>query len=312
MNKIMFSKIALLVLLMAMILPPRGWSAPVLVDGVKLAVNEKIITQREFKLLKQVQIRDLRQRLSGQALAEQLGNLEQNLQQELVNSLLLAIHGEQLSLSVSEKQVERQLDALRRRKGSLLYALGEIQTHKILVRQLLAQQVMVQEVSAKVVISERQVMDVCSRDSSVNYEVDVGHILRREVSVKQRDKLLLLRKRVLAGEKFTKLAVRYSQDPFASRNQGRLGYIKRGQLVRPFEEATFLLKPGQVSFPTQTRFGLHIIKVFARRQIESQDCRKMLSQEKQRFRQLIRKQEEQRRLKNLLTTLRKRSDIHVY
>ncbi len=42
---------------------------------------------------------------------------------------------------------------------------------------------------------------------------------------------------------------------------GDLGWISTGQTVAPFEEAVRTLEPGQVSAPTQTQFGWHIIKL---------------------------------------------------
>ncbi|NIR96630.1 MAG: peptidylprolyl isomerase, partial [Gammaproteobacteria bacterium] len=55
-------------------------------------------------------------------------------------------------------------------------------------------------------------------------------------------------------------------------NSGRLGFISRGQFVKPFEDVAFSLPVGGLSAPVRTRFGLHLIKVFDQRHKERLDC----------------------------------------
>jgi peptidyl-prolyl cis-trans isomerase SurA len=70
-----------------------------------------------------------------------------------------------------------------------------------------------------------------------------------------------LRKRILAGEDFEKLAREFSQDPSGKVNGGDLGYFTALQMVGPFEEAAFSTQVGNISSVVRTRFGYHIIKV---------------------------------------------------
>lgn len=62
-------------------------------------------------------------------------------------------------------------------------------------------------------------------------------------------------------EKFDALAKKYSQDPGSAANGGDLGSIKRGLMVKPFEDAVFGMAPGSISDPVETEFGYHIIKL---------------------------------------------------
>lgn len=70
-----------------------------------------------------------------------------------------------------------------------------------------------------------------------------------------------IRERAIAGEDFSELARRYSEDPGSGPRGGDLGWFEPGQMVAPFEEAAFRLEPGEISDVTETPFGLHIIKV---------------------------------------------------
>ena len=68
------------------------------------------------------------------------------------------------------------------------------------------------------------------------------------------------------GSDFSELANTYTQDPGnqVSPDSGRggdLGWFGKGQMVKPFEEAAFVAKAGDVVGPVLSRFGYHIIKV---------------------------------------------------
>ncbi|MFH0920907.1 MAG: peptidylprolyl isomerase [Fibrobacterota bacterium] len=77
-----------------------------------------------------------------------------------------------------------------------------------------------------------------------------------------------LHKRVLSGESFEALAFEHSEDASA-KDSGSLGEFGKGMMVRPFEEAAFALKPGEISAPVRTMFGYHIIKLTARNDKEA-------------------------------------------
>ncbi len=68
-------------------------------------------------------------------------------------------------------------------------------------------------------------------------------------------------KRLKAGEDFAKIAEAESADAGSGKNGGDLGSFKHGQMVKPFEDAAFSLKPGEISDPVKSQFGYHIIRV---------------------------------------------------
>jgi len=68
----------------------------------------------------------------------------------------------------------------------------------------------------------------------------------------------------LAGataEKFAEIAKLKSKDPGSAAQGGDLGFFGRGQMVKPFEEAVFTMKPGEVRGPVESDFGYHIIRL---------------------------------------------------
>lgn len=69
-------------------------------------------------------------------------------------------------------------------------------------------------------------------------------------------------KQLKAGADFAKLAEKYSNDPGSAKNGGDLGWIARGSMVKPFEDALFNIpKVGDVAGPVRTQYGYHIIKL---------------------------------------------------
>ena len=71
-----------------------------------------------------------------------------------------------------------------------------------------------------------------------------------------------------AGADFSDIALRYSEDPSAKRNQGDLGYFTGGRMILAFEEMAYNTPVGQSSPPFRTRFGYHILNVTDRKPAE--------------------------------------------
>ena len=75
------------------------------------------------------------------------------------------------------------------------------------------------------------------------------------------EKATALLRRIRDGEDFAALAQENSDDPGSATSGGDLGWVERGLMVAPFEEAAFALEKGEVSELVRTDFGFHIIEV---------------------------------------------------
>lgn len=63
------------------------------------------------------------------------------------------------------------------------------------------------------------------------------------------------------GGDFATLAAEYSDDNGSKASQGDLGYFTADKMVKPFADAAFALKKGEIGAPVETQFGFHVIKV---------------------------------------------------
>ena len=121
-----------------------------------------------------------------------------------------------------------------------------------------------------VVLMDRQVEDYYEENVQMfkqEKEVKVRHILfkldrnaPKEEEEKVREKASKVLEKARAGEDFAELAKKYSEGPTAKKG-GDLGYFSSGRMVKPFEEAAFKMKKGEISDLVRTPFGFHIIKV---------------------------------------------------
>jgi peptidyl-prolyl cis-trans isomerase C len=81
----------------------------------------------------------------------------------------------------------------------------------------------------------------------------------------KQEKIEGLLTRVKSGEDFSTLAKEYSDCPSAPKG-GDLGYFSKGRMVKPFEDAAFVLGVGEVSDVVKTNFGFHIIQVYGKKE----------------------------------------------
>lgn len=204
----------------------------------------------------------------------------------LYQSLLL--HRADLdSVTITDKEVDSQIDRKIRmfisQAGSekrLEESIGKtIQEIKILLRESLKKQMLAEKMmdnltgSLKATPSEiRQFFKDLPADSipMINEEIEYEQIVlyptitdKEKLAVKA--KLNELRERILKGDKFSTLAVLYSEDTQSATKGGELGFLGRGDLVPEFAAVAFKLKEGEVSKIVETDFGFHIIQLIERR-----------------------------------------------
>ena len=130
-------------------------------------------------------------------------------------------------------------------------------------------------------------------------EAQVRYILINNENPKAKLKVTQLRNKILAGESFSQLANKHSDDKGSAKNGGELPMTNTANYVPPFALAVNTLALNSVSQPVKTKFGWHIIEVLDRK--SSDKTRESI---KNQAKQLVGTKKREDELKNWLKTLR--------
>lgn len=121
-------------------------------------------------------------------------------------------------------------------------------------------------------VSDEEVLEFYNKNPdrySKQEERKASHILislAKDADAGAKERARKLAEDVLAQIKaspksFEDLARKYSQDPGSANLGGSLGFFARGAMVKPFDEAVFSMKPGDLQGPVETQYGFHVIRL---------------------------------------------------
>ncbi|MFH1672716.1 MAG: peptidylprolyl isomerase [Pseudomonadota bacterium] len=240
-------------------------------------VNGSVISRSEFD----AEIGRVQQRFSsmGQPLSStRLSEIKNEILENLIGRELLYQASQENGIKVDETAINEQLIELKKRFPSEVEfkeALGEMNLSESVIKSQFERNLAIKEFIEKQFVQKITIPD---KESKAYYEsnpdlfkqpeqVQAGHILIKidpqadeSQKAEAHKKIEQIQKRLQKGEDFAALAKEFSQCPSNAKG-GDLGYFGRGQMVPPFEQAAFSLKPGTVSDIVETQFGYHLIKV---------------------------------------------------
>lgn len=140
-------------------------------------------------------------------------------------------------------------------------------------------------------------------------QVKASHILfkvsdsKEEATKKKKAEEVL--QMIKSGQNFEKLAKKYSEDENTKQKGGDLGYFRKGEMVKEFEDVAFSLGIGEISEIVKTSYGFHIIKVTDRKQLALNDVR-------DEIKSTIETQKKQEYFQNLLEKWKKEAKIKKF
>ena len=160
--------------------------------------------------------------------------------EELINGRLLTIHG-RLNNLAGDPEVKT---AVKVAEDSII--------GRVYLNRLVKQSITEEKLKAR--------YDELARNTPSRPEVWARHIL-----VPTEDEAKEVVKMIKGGQPFEEVAKVHSKDS-AGPQGGDLGYFRQSDMVKPFADRAFAMKPGEMTeTPIKTEFGWHIIKVEDRR-----------------------------------------------
>jgi len=293
-------------------------------QGKVAVVNGSVITQRNFDR----EMDGVQRRLANMGRSfddSQLLVIKKEVLEGLINGELLYRETQRKGITVEEAAIDEELKTLRGRfadeeqfKSALSKAnLSEVGLRPRLKREIAIQQFITKEFAEKVTVSAKETKDYYeSHPQSFKQpeQVRASHILIKidpqadeSQRAEARKKIEEIKHKLQEGEDFATLAKAFSQGPSGAKG-GDLGYFRRGEMVKPFEEAAFALKPGEVSDPVESRFGYHLIKLIERKPettIPYEDI-------KERIEQYLKQDKVQRGVSLYITKLKEKAKVERF
>ncbi len=212
--------------------------------------------------------------------------LRKQVLEELLFQKLLVYHAKIDSVEVSDSEVnnnlERRLDYIISQIGSVKKVekyfdktIAQIKEELSLnIKEQLTAQMMQKNITQYVDITPSEIIAFYEKTpkDSLPYLEDQFQIAQILVLpnpsdssiLETKNKLNNLRERIVSGDKFSTMAILYSEDPGSSRIGGEYFGVKKGQLEKKFESVIFSLSDGELSNVFQTEYGYHIAKLLNR------------------------------------------------
>ena len=256
-----------------------------IVDGVAAVVEDKIILKSDLSQM--VNMMAIQQNINPNEDINGFLKLKTVVLGSMVDQkILLKMAEKDTTIEFTENEINQALD--QQINGIVLQAGGEKAAEKMLgqsiksfrsefwydMKDKIISEKYQQKLLSKVKISKGEVLSFFKvyKDSLPLFptEAKLRHLLIKPTpsdSIKNETVALLntIKTKINMGESFEEFAKNFSMDPGSKNKGGNLGWVKRGSLLKEFEEKTFTIKINSISEPIETDVGFHILEVFERK-----------------------------------------------
>ncbi|MGV3518487.1 peptidylprolyl isomerase [Luteitalea sp.] len=299
--------------------PPAPPAKPVpdVLPAIVARVNGVAIPSAELEKA----IRNLEANVGNQIPAERRSEIYRGILDQLVEMRLLEQEAAARNIKATDAEVAAGIEQMKKQAPNAEAFTKALASRKMTeadlrneARQRLAvDKLLTAEVEPKAAVTEADIADFYKKNPQFFMQpeaVRASHILLKadtpEAKAAAKAKAQDLLTQIKGGADFAALAKQHSNDGSAQAG-GDLGFFPRGQMVKPFEDAAFALKAGEVSPIVESEFGYHIIKSSERR-----DARTVpLAEVSDRIAQALRQQKQQQLAQEYVQSLKTKGKVEI-
>ena len=226
---------------------------------------------------------------------------KEELLENILNERILVQRAREIGLEKDENvssQIKDAIKQIRKESEEMI---------KINTQQVLVDAVMKVEIYDKVKFSELGEEEIAEyyKENKEDFIKDEEYHLRH-ILVETREEAKAILEKIKFGADFTELAKEKSLCP-SGKQGGDLGFIARGITIKPFEDAAFVLKPGEISEVVKTQVGYHIIKL----EEISPERQKTLEEAKTEIEFILFPEKQQQAFTRWLSSLRDEANVQI-
>jgi peptidyl-prolyl cis-trans isomerase C len=250
----------------------------------------------------------------------------QQVMPQLVGIEIAKTYAQEQGITVSDKEVDRELENIKKQVGEQARASGQdlknqeafdqaLEQNQISEQQLrqdIRESLPVRQVQEKIAGDAEPSQEEVQKfydDNRATFTQPAQRCMRHILFTKdQKEKAEEVKDQLQDGGDFAKLADKNSQDPGSAEKGGDLGCLGKGETVPPFEKAAFAAEQNEVVGPVETEFGFHLIEVTDIRKERTQPLEDVeaqitdqitATQQEEEFTKWLEDQKEQRNVKYL-------------
>ena len=302
--------------MIALFLLSGSATATVLLDKVVAIINKEVITWGELYRAMEFKATEGFKALSNTEKMKVFKENEAGFLENMVDVKLQIQAAKKLDIDASSEEIAEAIDGIKKK-----YSIGDKEFDeslkkegftleeykKLLAEQIILSKVVNQQVKSRIVVSDREITEYVAKNKGGGFKIRQiffkkpdKEMERQAVEAKAED----VYRRLMAGEDFPSLAVRYSDDP-SGKTGGELGFVKKEQLGKEFLDVLSRMNTGEVSGPFWTSTGIHII------QLEDKEDAKSPEESREIAKKKLSEKKFNEEYKNWIKSLREKSFVEI-